>query len=199
MQWFTNRHVFERTPLVKQDAATVEEGRAPPAEEPGGDLLQSLSSSGLLPSVCLSVIYTIIGIVCIVFAVFAIGTIYTLVVTARVLETDCSAVWAFTLTAVALLIVEPILRHIYLCAMSIVEAIAGVTGGLVDAFFGGVATGEKFATGMMRAAAIETSRRTLILFVCASLVHVGLTIWGLFISTNLRCVPLHKQHWSLPV
>ena len=98
----------EKTPLVKQDGASVEKGRSPPAEETGGDVLKALSSSGLLPSVCLPVIDTIIVIVCIVIAVFVVGTIYTLVVTARALVTECSAVWAFTLTAVALLLLEPI-------------------------------------------------------------------------------------------
>ena len=46
-----------------------------------------MTSSGLLPLVCLPVMYTIIGIFCFIIALFFICEICTLVVTGRVLET----------------------------------------------------------------------------------------------------------------
>ena len=182
----------ETTPLVQQDDAAAEEGNiradrdgkedekedeTPPEQgdiHAFGDFVRTRQAVTMIPGAELA-LQLCLGVLILLAAAFVIWTIITLCTTSHVLSSPCakaSPIWAYLISALAFLLLEPIFSHVW-------DGVIGCLGILFNLCGRTAEQIKKNDEFLWRAKAQFKT--------CDALAHVLLSIWGLVIWTNLRC------------
>lgn len=165
----------ETTPLNSEKDAEAAAGAEPAAED---DMMQAVQGAAgeahpMLAQVVQACYAPCVGVAILLLVAFIIFTLATLVMTAHVLASDCAiwGIWPYTLVVVAILLLDPIVEYSVQCALVIVDTIYSLGGD----------------GPLKRRSNNVTTRLSLYLNLCRTLINSALAIWGLVIWTNLRC------------
>jgi len=181
----------ETTPLVQQDDTAAEEGNiradrdgkedekedeTPPEQgdiHAFGDFVQTRQAVTIIPGAGLA-LQLCLGVLILLAAAFVIWTIITLCTTSHVLSSPCaeaSPIWAYLISALAFLLLEPIFSLVWDGVIWFLE--------MFHILFGRTDQNQKSDEFLWRTKAQFKT--------WDALAHVLLSIWGLVIWTNLRC------------